>query len=285
MSDKQATQSVEEANTEELESSKMETSLTKEQKLVFDKMMDIGAFYGRSKSKTNPLMKRDILATRSGFEIIDLQRTIECLEKAATFIEEKAKEDAQIIFVGTSPAAKSIVKKHAERLGLSYVAERWLGGTLTNFKTITERINYFRKLKEDKESGDLKRYTKKEQLQKDKELVKLDRLFGGISELKKLPSLMFIADLQENEFPAIEARKKNIPIIAIANTDSNPKLADYIIPANNRNSEVIEFVIEYLGEAIIKGQKEKEREKVIAEVKKAEEEEDKKDTKEKKTEE
>lgn len=266
MNEEQATQSVEEVNNEEEETQtpEVETPLTGVQGELFKKMMEVGLFYGRSKSRTNPLMRKNILTTRSGFEVIDLHKTIEDLEEAAKVMEEKAKTGATMLLVGTSPAAKGAIKTLGETLNIPYVTERWLGGTITNFKTITSRVNYFRKLKEDKESGNLGKYTKKEQLQKDKELVKLERLFGGIINLRELPKVVFIADLKENEFPATEARARGITVVAIAGTDSNPKLADYIIPANDRNAEGVQIIIDYIGEAIKKGQAAKPKE--VAEV-------------------
>ena len=266
MTEEKAPEGVQETNTateatepKVLETTEVESSLSGEARKLFDQMMQVGAFYGRSKSRTNPLMKANILTTRSGFEVIDLEKTIDQMEKAAKFLEEKAKYGAPILVIGTSPATKNLVKELAEELDLPYVTERWLGGTLTNFKTITNRTKYFRKLKEDKETGKLAKYTKKEQLQKDKELVKLERLFGGIENLTELPSALFIADLKENEFPAKEAIKRGIPVVAITNTDSNPKLATHIITANDRNEEAIKIIIDNLKEAIKKGKAAKEK--------------------------
>jgi len=223
-----------------------EPSLEVEEKDLFNQMMEAGAFYGRSKSKTNPLTKKYILTTRSGFEVIDLQKAIEHLKKAADVLKNTFANKGVVLFVGTSPASKNTIKETAKRLESPYVAERWLGGTLTNFKTITERINYFKKLKEDKNSGKLEKYTKKEQLDKSKELVKLERLFGGIETLDKLPSVIFIADLAENGYAAREAKQKGVPVIAFLNTDTDPTLVDYPIPGNDRNATGVKLLMEYL---------------------------------------
>ena len=158
-----------------------------------------------------------------------------------------------ILFVGTSPAAKSVLRGVAERLESPFVTERWLGGTLTNFKTITSRINYFKKLKDDEETGELEKYTKKEQLKMNKELAKLEKLFGGIENLDRMPSLLFIADLVKNEYAAREAKQKGIPIVAFLNTDADPKLVDYPIPANDRNAKSIKLLMEYLEKAANEG--------------------------------
>jgi len=237
------------------EISEEELPLDIEDKDLFNRMMEVGVFYGRSKSKTNPLTKKFIAANRSGFEIIDLQKSITHLKKACEAIEKVVANKGSILFVGTSPASKKVLRKVAEELESPYVTERWLGGTLTNFKTITDRINHFKKLKEDRSAGKLEKYTKKERVKLDKELVKLERLFGGIEFLDRMPSMMFIADITENKHAANEARKKGIPITALINTDANPNFVDYPIPANDRNLKSTELVMEYIKQAVEDGKK------------------------------
>jgi len=232
-----------------------ESSLEVEDQELFAQMMEAGVFYGRSKSKTNPLTKEYIVTTRSGFEVIDLQKAIEYLKKTADVLKNVFANKGTVLFVGTSPAVKNIVRETAEKLESPYVAERWLGGTLTNFKTITDRINYFKKLKEDKETGKLTKYTKKEQLQKSKELTKLERLFGGIETLDKLPSMILIADPSENEYAAMEAKQKGIPVIGLLNTATDPELIDYPIPANDRSATSVKLLMQYLEEAAAEGKK------------------------------
>jgi len=233
-----------------------EPSLNVEDKELFDKMMEAGVFYGRSKSRTNPLTKKYVVTTRSGFEVIDLQKAIEELKRAGEILKNVLAGRGTILFVGTSPAAKNIIKEVAGKLEAPYVIERWLGGTITNFNTITKRISHFKKLKEDKEKGKLEKYTKKEQLDIDRELIKLDRLFGGIQDMDKLPSMLFIADMSENEYAAKEAKQKKIPVMGFLNTDTDPKLIDYPIPANDRSSTSIELLMNYLYEAGLEGKKE-----------------------------
>lgn len=230
-----------------------EPSLEVEEKELFHQMMEAGVFYGRSKSKTNPLTREYILTTRSGFEVINLQGAIKHLKDAAEVLKKVMADKGLVLFVGTSPAAKSVIRGVAERLESPFVTERWLGGTLTNFKTIKSRIDYFKKLKDDKETGELKKYTKKEQLKMSKELAKLDKLFGGIESLDKMPSLLFIADLVKNEYAAREAKQKGIPIIAFLNTDADPKLVDHPIPANDKSRESIKLLMKYLEEAANEG--------------------------------
>lgn len=239
-----------ELDTDENEVSPVEPSLSPEDRELFHQMMEAGVFYGRSKSKTNPLMKKYVAMTRSGFEVIDLEKTILKLKEAAVMLKERVASGDTVLFVGTSPAVKQKVEKTAKKLGMPYVTERWLGGTLTNFDTIAKRISHFKKLKDDKAKGRLEKYTKKEQLSIDRELAKLTRLFSGIEGMDGLPDVLFIADITENEYAAKEARQIGIPVVSMLNTDANPELADYGIPANDRSLESAELVIGYLEEAM-----------------------------------
>ncbi len=231
--------------------SQEESVLPIEDRELFDRMMESGVFRGRSKSKTNPLMKKYIVSTRSGYEIIDLQKTIESLKKAAEAMQRVIRERKTILMVGTGPAAKSIVKETAKRLDIQYVTERWLGGTLTNFDTISKRIKHFKKLRDDKEAGKLDRYTKKEQLDKTKELAKLRKFFEGIEGLNQLPAMVFLADLSGGKYAAKEAKIKGIPVVAILNTDADISLVDYPIPANDMGIDSIRLIMEYIEKAIV----------------------------------
>lgn len=228
-----------------------EAAFTPEEEELFQEMMERGVFYGRSKARTNPLMKEYVLATRAGFEVIDLKQTITALSRAADFIKSAAgKDKGPILLVGTSPAAKAIVKEAVVDLDLPAVTERWLGGTLTNFKVISERINKFKKLKADIASGKFEKYTKKERLELDRDLARSEILVGGIEKLDRLPSLVLITDLNVNILAAKEAKRVGIPVVAFANTDADPRLTDYVIPANDRNPRSIELLLEYLSKAI-----------------------------------
>ncbi len=234
-----------------------EIPLSPEEQDLFNQMMEAGVFYGRSKSRTNPLMREFISATRSGFEVINVLKTITGLKEAAGAIEATVKNSGLVVLVGTSPAVKQLVKEMAIRLELPYVTERWLGGTITNFKVLSERINQFKKLKDDKATGRLAKYTKKEQLKLEKELEKSEVFFGGLERLDRFPSMMIIVDLVANTIAATEARQKNIPVVAVLNTDANPSLADYRIPANDRNSGSVKLILDYLSEVISRAKKER----------------------------
>ncbi|MDP3953219.1 MAG: 30S ribosomal protein S2, partial [bacterium] len=192
--------------------------LTPEETESIKNMMDIGVFYGRSKARTNPKMRKYILTNRSGFSVIDLQKTMVALERAAKMVEEAVAQKETILLVGVSPSVKGAIEKVAKETDMPYVTQRWLGGTLTNFETISKRINHLKKLKQEKAEGEWDKYTKKEQLDLDKELAKLQRLFGGIETLVSLPKLVFVADVASNQIPTKEARELGIPVIGIINT-------------------------------------------------------------------
>lgn len=217
-------------------------------------MMDLGVFYGSSKARTNPKMRKYILTNRSGFSVIDLEKTLEGLKRTTAAIEEVVVSGGTVLLVGISPSVKGAIEEMAQELGLPYVAERWLGGTLTNFETISKRISYLKKLKEDKANGDWDKYTKKEQLDLEKELMKLSRFFGGLEKMNKLPQMVFVADVSSDVTPAKEAKSLSIPVAGIINTDANPKLVDYGIAANERNAKSVEFVLNKIKTAIVNAQ-------------------------------
>lgn len=225
-------------------------TLDPEEASSMQEMMELGIFYGRSKSRANPKMKPFIVSNRSGFGVINLRKTYAALKKLDEILEGVVQKQGLILLVGTGPSVKGAVKAVAEELGLPYVTERWLGGTLTNFDTISKRIRYLKKLKEDKASGELAKYTKKEQLKLERELFKLEKLFGGISGLDKIPALVFVADLKNNELAAKEAKEVGVKVVGILNTDANPDLVDHGIPANDRNRKGIEFLMDRLKTAI-----------------------------------
>lgn len=240
MAEKEVMETIAKENTTQLEAD----SLSPEETEMVKEMMDLGVFYGSSKARTNPKMRKYILTNRSGFSVIDLEKTLEGLKKTSVAIEGVVMNGGVVLLVGIAPSVKGAIKQMAEELDLPYVATRWLGGTLTNFETISKRINHLKKLKEEKASGDWSKYTKKEQLDLEKELTKLTRLFGGLEKMNKLPQMVFVADISSNVTPAKEAKSLGISIAGIINTDANPKLVDYGIAANERNAKSAEFILE-----------------------------------------
>ncbi len=220
---------------------------------VLEEMMRVGLFLGHRKSKTHPRMKPYIHTTRNAMEIIDMDMTLDALNKALEFIKSKVAKGGVVMMVGTTPVAKEAVKEYAEKLSLPYVVERWLGGTLTNFKTLSKRVAYFKKLKDDKASGKLEKYTKKERLDIDREIAKLHKNFSGTENMDVLPQAMFVVDATHNMIAVKEGKKMGIPVIAMMNTDLNPEIVEFPIPCNDRTKEGIRWILERLTAAVTEG--------------------------------
>jgi len=217
---------------------------------VLEEMAKAGLLLGRKRSWTNPRMKKFIYTTRNGFEVIDLLQTIERIETAQKFIKEVAKTGRPILFVGTTPAASTVVRELALKLNQPFVAERWLGGTLSNFETISKRLNYYMTLKSDQATGKLSKYTKKERTAMEKEIERLTRLFGGLERLSSLPGAVIVVGADSHEIATREASRMRIPVVAIANTTANPDMINYIIPANDNSRSSIVYVLAKIKEAI-----------------------------------
>lgn len=232
------------------------TSLTPEEKSMINVMMEAGLFYGLSRSKTNPKMKPYLSSTKSGIEIINLIKTLKSLDLASEVIKQKIKVGGLPLVVGTTPAVKTSIKEMGKKFDIPYVTERWLGGTLTNFKTITARVQHLKKLRSDKESGKLEKYTKKERLNIEKEMAKLEKLFSGLETMDKMPSVVIIFNLTDHKLVAKEARRMKVTSIAVSNTNADPEEVDYPIVSNDRNIKSVDFIASYLGKAIEDGKKE-----------------------------
>ena len=197
-------------------------------------------------------MEPFVYAIRNNVSIIDLRQSLEKLEEAKEFAKKIAGQKGIILFVGTKKQTKKIIKEAAEKCEMPYVTERWLGGTLTNFKIILKRIEKFKKMNSEKESGEWKnKYTKKEQVEFGKDIKRMELKFGGIKNLKKLPEALFVADPKENETAVKEAKTMNIPVIALADTDVNPDEIGYPIPANDDAIGAIQMMVGAVGEAIM----------------------------------
>lgn len=220
-------------------------NLSPEEILMLQEMAEAGLLYGLSKSKTHPAMKANIFATRSGFEVINLESTIKLLPKVAEFLKNISATGKAILIVGTSPAVKVAAKEFSESANQPYVSERWLGGTLTNFKAISERVKYYNKLVADTESGALNKYTKKERVLLDKKLAKMKLHFEGIAHMTEMPAALFVLDPQDNEIAINEAKVMNIPVVSLVNTDTNPKVTLYTIPCNNRLDQGVRWILKY----------------------------------------
>lgn len=216
-------------------------------------MLKNGVHFGHQKSRKNPKMNEYIFGTKNGINIIDLERTVEKLEEARQFIEKIVSEGQEILFVGTKKQAKNIVASAAKAAGMPYVVERWLGGTFTNFKNISARTRFLRDGQEKMKKGEYSKYTKFEQMKIAEELEQLESKMGGIKNVMKLPAAIFATGVIEDSLAIQEARKKNIPIIALVDTNVDPSIIDYPIPANEDAVSSLRLMVAYVTKAVIEG--------------------------------
>jgi len=198
-----------------------------------EEMLKAGVHFGHRTSKWNAKMKPYIFTTRNNVHVLDLEKTEEKLRQALEFLYEVKEKKGTIIFVGTKVAAKEITQETAEKVKMPHVIERWIGGTLTNFKVISKRLEHVRDLEEKRKKGELKKYTKKEQHDFNIEIEKLNRQFGGIKETTKLPEALFVVDIHNEKLAVKEAKMKGIPVAGLCDTNADPTLIDYPIPAND----------------------------------------------------
>ena len=220
-------------------------------KLNIEEMMQAGVNFGHRVSKLHPRMKQYVSGIKNNVHTFDLEKTSVELQKALEFIEKIVSENKKIIFVGTKIQLRGPIKAAAEECQVPYVVERWLGGTFTNFETILKRVEYFKDLEKKKVAGELEKYTKKERMIFDKELELLKIKFEGIKSMTKLPDAVFVFDLDKDITCVREARIKGIKIIAIADTNVDPELADYPIPANDDSISSLKYILEKVKESII----------------------------------
>ncbi len=207
-------------------------------------MTEAGVGYGHKTSKLHPKMKPYVESVKSGVHIINLSKTAEKLEAALSFLANLKKENKQVLFVGTKIQLQTMVKSAAEECRMPYVSNRWLGGTLTNFKIISQRIKDLIDKETKREKGEFDHYTKKERLEIDREIDRLKKNFEGLKIMKELPAAVFIADLDKNGLVARETRRKNIKSVAIVDTNLNPETVDYPIPGNDDALSAVSFILE-----------------------------------------
>ncbi len=229
-----------------------------------ENLIKSGVHIGRNKSTGHPKMKPYIFTTRQDIQVINVEKIEEKLKEATEFLKDIVSNGGIVLFVSVSMPAKNIVRKIAEELKMPYVFDRWLGGTLTNFKIISKRINYFLKQEEKKAKGEFSKYTKKEQLDFEEEIRNLERKIGGIKNLKKLPDVIFLVDSKEHEIVIKEARKVGIPIVAASSTHTDPTIVDYPIPVNDRSIKSVEFIMNFLKEEISKVSAKSQAGKIIS---------------------
>jgi len=217
-----------------------------------EEMTQAGLHFGHRISKIDPKMKPYLQGVKNMVHIIDLEKTKEKLEEVLKFIQELISENKTLLIVGTKIQVKDIVKEMAKELDLPYVTERWLGGTFTNFEVIKKRIEYFKDLEKKKAGGELQKYTKKERAKFDQELKDLAIKFGGIKNLTQLPDAILVLDMKKDASVVKEAKEKGIKVIGIADTNVDPTLADYSIPASDDARSAVKYIIEKVKEVILK---------------------------------
>ena len=228
--------------------------------LNIENMIKAGVHFGHETQRWNPKMKPYVYTEKGGIHIINLQKTLFYTKKALEFLEKATSQGGRVIFVGTKTQAVDTVKEGAESCGQAYVVKRWLGGTLTNFQTIKVSIDRMKKIQQMKEKFDLDRYSKKERSRIEKEYVKLDSYLHGIKDMKDVPVALFVIDIRKEKIAVNEARRLNIPVVAIVDTNCDPHCVDFPIPGNDDATRSIQYFVDLVAEACKKGAKKWEKE-------------------------
>jgi len=221
---------------------------------LIKKLLEAGSHFGHNRSRWNPRMKKFIFGERSRIYIIDLEKTVEFINKAREFLKEMAAKGEKILFVGTKKQAQDVITEAAQRSGMYFVKNRWLGGTLTNFKTIRNSIKRLKDIETMEKDGTFEAITKKERAILTKEMEKLRKNLQGIVEMKKMPGAMFIVDSRKEDIAVKEAKKLGIPIVAIIDTNADPDFIDYPIPANDDAMRSIKLITDMITDGIMEGQ-------------------------------
>ena len=216
-------------------------------------LLEAGVHFGHQTRRWNPKMAPYIFTERNGIYIIDLQKTVKKLEEAYMFVRDTAANGGEILFVGTKKQAGDSVKEEAERCGMHYVKARWLGGMLTNFKTIRRRIERLAQLRKMEEDGTFELLPKKEVVKLKLEIEKLEKFIGGIKNMAELPAALFIVDPKKEKIAVSEARKLGIPIVAIVDTNCDPDEVDYVIPGNDDAIRAVKLIAGTMANAVLEG--------------------------------
>ena len=214
-------------------------------------LLEAGVHFGHQTRRWNPKMDEYIFTERNGIYIIDLQKTVKKLEEAYKFVNQIAQDGGEILFVGTKKQAQDSIREEAVRCGMPYVNARWLGGMMTNFKTIRQRIKRLEQLRAMEEDGTFDMLPKKEVIKKKLEIEKLEKYLGGIKDMKKTPAAMFIIDPRKEKIAVAEAHKLNIPIVAIVDTNCDPDEVDYVIPGNDDAIRAVKLIAGAMANAVL----------------------------------
>ncbi len=229
------------------------TKAKSEIKIELKNLLDAGCHFGHQSQRWNPKMSSYLYGVKEGIHIFDLAKTKEGLEKAMEFVRQTTAEGGKIIFVGTKRQAQAMVKEEAQKAKMPFITERWLGGIISNWDNIKKSINKLKDLKAQKEAGELKKYTKRENILIDREIARLERFFGGLADLEDLPAALFVIDVKKEKAAIQEAAKKGIKIVAVVDSNSDPELVDWVIPANDDAVGSIKLIVETIGRAAKEG--------------------------------
>ena len=216
-------------------------------------LLESGVHFGHRTNKWNPKMRPYIFTERNGIHIIDLQQTVKLLEEAAEKVTEVVANGGTVLFVGTKRQAQETIQEEAERCGMPYVNQRWLGGTLTNWITIQERIVELARLEKMFETGEAQALTKKERLLLERDINRLDTRLSGLRNMKTLPSLLFVVDIEREDTAVKEAVSKDIPVLAMVDTNCDPRYIDYVIPSNDDAIHAIKLLVGRIADAVVEG--------------------------------
>jgi small subunit ribosomal protein S2 len=234
--------------------------------ITMKQLLETGVHFGHQTRRWNPKMKKYIYGERNGIHIVNLEQTVDIIENQVyPFIVEQAKQGKSILFVGTKKQAQDAIKEEAERCGQYYINSRWLGGTLTNFKTIRSRVERLNKLNNMEKMGEFDLLPKKEVIGLKAERDKLETNLGGIKEMRSLPGVMFIVDPDQEDIAVMEARKLHIPIVAITDTNCDPDLIDYVIPGNDDAIRAVKLIASVIADAVIEANQGEQMEEVATE--------------------
>ncbi len=223
------------------------------EQITMKSLLEAGVHFGHQKRRWNPKMRPYIFAHRNGIHIIDLQKTLRMLEDAAAFIASVAAEGKKVLMVGTKKQAQDTIMGEARRSGSYFITSRWLGGTLTNFKTIQSRIDYLVELETRKSKGEFERLTKREAQKLEEMITRLNKYLGGIKEMQEMPGALFVIDVGKEGIAVAEARRVGVPIVALVDSDCDPDLIDHPIPGNDDAIRSIRLVTGRMANAIIEG--------------------------------
>lgn len=234
------------------------TSASSGQMPTIVELLEAGVHFGHQKGRWHPKMKEYIFTERGGVHIIDLEKTLIKLAEATDFLRQVAQRGGVVLFVGTKKQGQKLIKKYADESGMPYIIERWIGGLFTNFANVGKLVKKYRKLKEESASGALSKYTKKEQVDFNKEIERLGKFVGGLGDMRKIPEAVFILDAKKEKTAIVEARKKGVPVIGFCDSNINPELFDYPIPANDDAVKAIDLILSLMSQAILEGKAKQE---------------------------